>query len=71
MPGDLAFLVTSERKVGLVEIYKSIVTVPCLKNRGCNTKTFATTHQALLPLSEIWALLRAFGVWSFKGRNQP
>ena len=51
MPGDLAFLVTSERKVGLVEIYKSIVTVPCLKNRGGNTKTFATNHNALLPLS--------------------
>ena len=65
VPGDLAFLVRSERKVGLVDIYKSTVTVPCLKNTGSDTKTFATTHHTLLPLSEMWALLRAVGVCSF------
>lgn len=65
MPGDLAFRVRSERNVALVEIDKSIVRVLCLKNRGSDTKTFATTHHALLPLSKIWALLRTFGVWSF------
>lgn len=64
-PGDLAFPVRSERKVDLVDIYKSTVTVPCLKNIGFDTKTFATTHHILLPLSEMWALLKAFGVYSF------
>ena len=64
-PGGLAFLFRSERTVGLVDIYKSTVMVPCLKNTGFDTKTFATTHHALLPLSEMWALLRAFGVYSF------
>ena len=71
-PGGLAFLFRSERTVGLVDIYKSTVMVPCLKNTGFDTKTFATTHHALLPLSEMWALLRAFEEFGgFAGMSYP